>query len=587
MRRTTLSLASAACALAAALPARDLRAQNVPGLTVAPCTVPGVEGPARCGTLEVWENRAARSGRKIPIRFVVLPATGPSPTRDPIFPIAGGPGQSAVDDMAGFAAQELAPLRETRDILLVDQRGTGGSNLLKCRFYDPEADLQAYFGAFYPADRVAACAEEWRGKADLAQYTSDPAADDFDEVRAALGYDRLNLYGVSYGTRAALVYMRRHPDRVRSAILQGVVPTDTRMPLYTARDAQRAVEGVFSECRAQAACAAAFPDLPGSLARALGRFAAGPVEVAIMHPRTGDPVRVRLPRDLFVEGIRYLAYSPHNAALIPAVVHQAGEGDYGPAAEFALSMRRDIVDAGSHGVYLTITCAEDLPFFTAEEGRRLAEGSFLGDYRVRDQKAACAAWPVPAVSREFLGPVASDAPALLLSGQWDPATPPEQAERVLRTLRNARHVVVPSAAHGFFGLTGGPQCARKLVTDFIRSADPRGLDASCADSVRRPPFPTRRLGGTPVTLPADQLARFAGRYRGENGFAVEIRVEGGRLVQTFPDGRTFTLVPVGPARFRVAAAPFIAATFVDEGGRVTGMRIEQGSGEPFTLERVP
>lgn len=586
MSRTTLRHLSAACALAVAVFSTSARAQAVPGLTVAPCTVPGVAGPARCGTLEVWENRTTRSGRKIPIRFVVLPATGPNPARDAVFPIAGGPGQSMVEVAAG-SAQELAPLRDTRDILLVDQRGTGGSNLLACRLYDPETDLQSYFGPFYPADRVAACWAEWRGRADLSQYTSDAAADDFDEVRAALGYDRLNLYGTSYGTRAALVYMRRHPQRVRSAMLLGVVPTDTRMPLFTARDAQRAIDGIFAECRAQPACNAAFPDLPGSLRRALERFSGGPVEMTVLHPRTGRPARVRLPRDLFVEALRYLAYSAANAAMIPAVVHQAGEGDYGPVAEFALSTRRDIVDAGSHGVYLSVTCAEDLPFFELEEGRRLAEGTFLGDYRVRDQKAACAAWPVSAVSRAFLEPVVSDAPALLLSGQWDPATPPAQAEQALRTLRNARHVVFPSGAHGFFGLTGGPACAQKLITDFVRSADPRGLDASCASSVRRPPFPTRRLGGAPITLPAERLARFAGRYRAPDGFTVEVKAEGGRLVQTLPDGRTFTLVPVGPARFRLLDSPFAGALFTEEGGRVTAMRVEQGGGEPFVLERVP
>src|SRR5262249_46951072 len=162
----------------------------------------------------------------------VIPATGTA-TRDPVVPIPGGPGSGTIEQAAGFA-NELRELRETRDILLVDLRGTGGSNLLDCEMYGPA--LADYLGAFYPAERGRRCAERWRDRADLSQYDNDASADDLDEVRAALGYERLNLYGASAGTRTALVYMRRHPDRVRSAVLHGVVPTNAAMPLHTAPD---------------------------------------------------------------------------------------------------------------------------------------------------------------------------------------------------------------------------------------------------------------------------------------------------------------------------------------------------------------
>ncbi|HEX8905831.1 MAG TPA: alpha/beta hydrolase [Longimicrobiaceae bacterium] len=566
-----------AAALLAVLLARPAAAQS--GVRTEPCTLPGAI-QARCGTLEVWENRAARSGRKIGIRFAVLPASGTA-TRDPVVPIPGGPGQATIETAPAYA-DELKELRDTRDILLVDLRGTGGSNLLKCEMYGPApAD---FLGAFYPAERVRRCAEEWRGKADLSQYDNDATADDLDEVRAALGYERLNLYGGSAGTRTSLVYMRRHPDRVRSAVLHGVVPTDARMPMHTAPDAQRAMEGVLGECAREPACNAAYPALGDDLRVAVARLASSPAEVTVMDPSSGGPVRIRLSRDLFVEGLRYMTYGGGMASLIPAVLQQAARGDLDAAAEQALFSRREIVNEGSHGVYLSFTCAEDVPFFDAAEGARMAAGSFLGDYRVRDQKAACAEWPVRPVDRAFLEPVRSDAPVLVLTGQWDPATPPYAGDQVLRTLPNGRHIVVPSAGHGFDGLVGTRECITPLIVRFIRTADAKGLDASCVQAIHRPPFPTRALPTAPVAMSEAELAPYVGVYRLASGLQMETKIEGGRL-HVLPPGRNFALVPVGADRFRLMGAPFVYISFSREGGRVTGLSIEEGGGPPERFTR--
>ncbi|HEX6748411.1 MAG TPA: alpha/beta fold hydrolase [Longimicrobium sp.] len=551
-----------------------------PRLHVEPCTLPGV-GAARCGTLEVWENREARSGRTIPIRFAVIPATGTA-TRDPVVPIPGGPGSGTVEQAAGMAG-ELAELRDARDILLVDLRGAGGSNLLDCEMYGPR--LADYLGAFYPAERVRRCAERWRGRADLSRYNNDASADDLDEVRAALGYERLNLYGTSAGTRTALVYMRRHPDRVRSAVLHGVVPTDAAMPLHTAPDAQRAMDGVLGECAREPACNAAFPALGDDLrVVVVARLERGPVEVTVTDPATGEPVRMPLSRDLFAEGVRYMTYSGSSASLVPAVLHQAARGDLGPAAEQALFSRREIVNSGSHGVYLSFTCAEDVPFVDAAEAARMAAGTFLGGYRVRDQKAACAAWPVPPVAREFLQPVRSDAPVLVLTGEWDPATPPSAGEEALRTLPNGRHVVVPSGAHALDGLVGTGGCITPLIVRFIRTADAKGLDDSCVRAIHRPPFPTRPLPATPIAAEPAELARLAGTYRAEGGFQVETRVDGGRLHLRVPQ-RDFALIPVGPGLFRLLGVPFVYARFVRAGDAVTSLELIEGGGPPTTLAR--
>src|SRR5688572_3960416 len=189
-----------------------------PSLELKTCQVRGIKGDAKCGTLEVFENRATRKGRKIPINVVVLPATGAKREPDALFYFAGGPGSAATEDAPGFV-DILARIREHRDLVFVDQRGTGQSNPLNCNLFNP-ADPQSFFGSFFPVDDVRKCREQLEPKADLTLYTTEIAMDDLDEVRAALGYEQINLYGASYGTRAALVYLRQHPKHVRTAMLQ-------------------------------------------------------------------------------------------------------------------------------------------------------------------------------------------------------------------------------------------------------------------------------------------------------------------------------------------------------------------------------
>jgi hypothetical protein len=356
------------------------------------------------------------------------------------------------------------------------------------------------------------------------------------------------------------------------------------MPLHTAPDAQRAIDGVLGECAREPACNTAFPALADDLRTVVSRLAHGPVEVTVMDPESGDPVPMPLSRDLFAEGLRYMTYGGSTASLIPAVLHQAARGDLGPAAEQALFSRREIVNAGSHGVYLSFTCIEDVPFVDTAEALRRAQGSFLGGYRVRDQKAACAAWPVRPAGRAFLQPVRSAAPVLVLTGQWDPATPPYAGDQALRTLPNGRHVIVPSAGHSFDGLLGVGGCITPLIVQFIRTADAKGVDASCVERIHRPPFPTRALAATPVALSEAELAPFAGVYRDPGGFQLEMKVEGGRLHMLVP-GRDLPLIPVGRERFRLLGVPFAYVTFVRENGVVKSMTAEEGGGPPQTLIR--
>ena len=465
--------------------ASAVRQNSAKPLDLKDCQVSGIQGTVKCGTLDVYENRATKSGRMISLNIVVVPATGDKREPDPLVYFAGGPGGSATEDGPGIA-RAFARVREHRDLLLVDQRGTGKSHPLDCNFYDP-ADLQSYLGYFFPLDDVRKCRTQLEANSDLKLYTTTIAMDDMDEVRAALGYEKLNLFGGSYGTRAALTYLKRHPQHVRTVTLQGVAPTDQYMPSDFAQQTERAIQGVLSECAADEACNKAFPNLKDEAKAVLAELLKGPVEVEIQKPNSNERVKVKLSRDLAAEAIRYMLYSPVPAGRVPLVLHLAAQGNYVPLTNAALRYRLNLVGAGSNGMYLSVTCAEDLPWIKPGEGERLAANTFLGDYRLRQQREACALWPRGEIERDYAQPVRSDLPVLILTGQWDPVTPPSNAERVAKTLTNSLNIVVPSGAHGLDGLEGG-DCVDNTVIEFIERGTFKGIDTSCVKSIHRKGF---------------------------------------------------------------------------------------------------
>ncbi len=576
-------------ASSAAEPPAPAAAEGTPAFALKPCDVPGVAGKARCGTLAVFENRAAKGGRKIDLKIVVLPATKGPAAPDPVFVLAGGPGEAATEEAAGLA-EDLAAVRETRDVVFVDQRGTGGSHPLNCDLSGPSGGggrLQSLLGDFLPLEAVRNCRSTLEKGADLRLYTTSIAMDDLDDVRAALGYDRVDLLGGSYGTRAALVYMRRHPRHVRAAVLEGVEPPTDPVPLRFPEYAQRALDGVLSECAAEAACAGSFPKLRSEAAAAFAKAAAGPVTAEVLRPDTGDPETVSLSRDIVGEAVRYLTYQAGTAGLVPVLLHEAAAGNWDPLATFAVFARKEIVASGSLGLYLSVTCAEDLPRIKPLEGEKAAAGSYLGDYRLRQQRAACHAWPRGAVPDEYPGPVRSDAAALLIVGEWDPVTPPFLAEEAARTLPNGRVLVVPHGAHGQSGLEG-TGCLDTLVAAFLERGSPKELDLSCLGRVRRRPFALTAPLKKRIAMDEAALARFAGRYAAE-GTPLEAKVEtaGGKLRAMLPGGRTFLLVPVGPAAFQVAGALGFTVSFEEEPGKPLRMRVLPPDGEEILFTAKP
>lgn len=444
----------------------------VPAVTVRPhpCRVPDLDENVKCATLAVWEDREAKRGRKIGINVVILPAQGPHPEPDPIFFFGGGPGEGIAGAAAGLAG--LTEERQKRDIVLVDQRGTGRSNPLDCALYGDPVDLRRVAGELFPPDQVRACRDRLAKVADLRLYTSALGMDDVDEVREWLGYKKINLSGGSYGTRAAQVYLHRHPGVVRSVVLIAVAPLDEFLPLHHAYAGQRALDLLVAECGADAACHAAFPDTKGELRGVMERIAKG-VKVTVTDPGTKEKVEVSPTSGLIAEGMRFLMYGQGGRNL-PLQIHLAAQGNLVPLVENALQRRLDIDGVLAIGMLFSVTCAEDLPFIDEATAARETKGTFLGDYRISQQKAVCAIWPRGTPPADVHELVRSDVPVLIISGERDPVTPPEFAVRVAKNLPNSLHVVVPHGSHG-----GAGECTDHLIRDFIDRGSVQGLDASC------------------------------------------------------------------------------------------------------------
>jgi len=450
-----------------------------PAIMLATCRLPGVEAAARCGTLEVWEDRESRTGRKIALNIAVIPARARAREPDPIMVLAGGPGQGAVS-LAPQVMPLFARLNDARDLVLVDQRGTGNSNPLDCDEEEPPA-LQALFEDTLPEQMLAKCLA--RLDADPRQYLTSIAVEDLDEVRSALGYDKLNLWGGSYGTRVALEYLRRHPDRVRTMILDGVAPSTMKLPLSFVADGDAALLRLIEACDAEARCRKVYPDLRATIAAVRSQLSRRPVNVAINDPRTGDRETIKVNENIFLSGLFRPLYVAELASLLPLGITAAAAGDFNPLLAQNLEFADDVAENLSIGMHLSVVCAEDIPRITPEDLAAVS-GSFFGRALVDEFIRACKDWPRGKVPADFYEPVRSEVPALILSGAIDPATPPRHGSQVAAALANARHLIAPQLGHGV-SLHG---CAPRLIDAFIRAASARQLDAKCLERIPRPLF---------------------------------------------------------------------------------------------------
>lgn len=436
---------------------------------------------ARCGRFTVPEDPDDPQGKQIELAVAVVPAIATRAKPDPLFLLAGGPGQGAQD---GFVPHlgDFAGIRRERDLVLVDQRGTGGSNRLDCDM--PEDAWEA--GDIPPGELrklAQECLAKLPGRPQF--YTTSIAVRDLDAVRAALGYERINLFGGSYGTRVAQHYARRFPDRTRTIVLDSVVPPALPLVPRIALEAQQALERVFARCAADADCNSRFRGLAAQFARLDARLSGSPVVVSLADPATGETREVEVTRSHLVTMTRMLSYSARTASLLPLLLHEAAtRGNYGPLAAQALMAGEELERIIAMGMHHSVVCSEDAPRFEGAVDRAALEQTYLGPVMVDGMVAICEIWPRGAVDADFHESPDSAVPALLLSGEFDPATPPEYGKLAAGGFRHRLHLVIPGQGHGQTSLP----CVQRLLRQFVARGDVEGLDTSCVEDIRPAPF---------------------------------------------------------------------------------------------------
>ena len=446
---------------------------------------------ARCGRLAVPENPAAPRGRQILLRVAVVPAISTRKRPDPLFVLAGGPGMGAASFYTSVAPV-FERIRRDRDIVLVDQRGTGESNALDCE--SSEEDLYQSTTAQIVAE-TERCLKMLSAHADVRFYTTSLAVQDLDRVRAALGYDRINLYGSSYGTIVAQEYLRRFPDRVRSVILDGVVPPQLALGATSALDAQAALSAIFSRCAEEPACDERFGDPAAAYRQVRDELAGHPIWVDLTDPTSGEPYRLQFTSYHLAMVLRLASYTPELAALLPLDLHEAdASANYAPLAGQFLLIDRVYGDAIAEGMNDTVVCSEDVPFYHVDAAERAElAGTFLGTSQLDGLEAICRVWPRGPVDPDFHRPLHSGVPALLLSGSNDPITPPRYAARAGHGFVHSLSVVVPGFGHGQLA----DPCMAGVMARFVGRASVSGLDTHCTGHLAPMPFFLTRNGPTP------------------------------------------------------------------------------------------
>jgi pimeloyl-ACP methyl ester carboxylesterase len=453
-------------------PAAAASASPAP-LTLSPCPVPGGTEIVRCGRLEVPEDWRHPHGRTISLNVVVLPQTGPGPAQAPAFWLEGGPGVPATQTAALYST-DLRFHRERRALVFVDQRGTGGSGPLHC----PGLESGGLLADPWPPAQVIVCRRGLAPVADVADYTTREAVEDLDAVRRALGYCRIDLMALSYGTILAQAYMKTHPEAVRAAALIGTVPLGEKLPLHHAVNGEAALRMVFRDCDEDAACHQAFPTLESDWSGLIGRLDGAPEPVV-----TGEGT-VLLRAGPFGEAIRNSLTTPYGARDLPLVISRASRGDFGPFLALAKPQGPDPV---AEGLYLSVTCPEGTRRIRPGEIAANTRGVSFGVYRIDQQIAACRLWPTAQADPRLRAPLRSRAPVLLLAGGRDGTATVAWARQVAAGLPRSRVVVIGPMTHLPIGLDN-MVCLDRMMDAFFQLGSAEGLDTSCVASMQPPPF---------------------------------------------------------------------------------------------------
>lgn len=432
---------------------------------------------ALCGSFDVLENPEDLGGKTISLNVLLLPSVNPVPEPDPIFIIAGGPGQGAVK-VAESLHSIFNELRKNRDIIFVDQRGTGNSNPLNCELESETGQQLSESEAITLMRRATAdCIQKIKDQA--AYYTTNYAVSDLDAVRESLGYARINLWGGSYGSRVVLEYMRRYPAHTRTGVLDGVAPVDIALPWSMEKDGLAALQKLNQQCADYSPCAKSYGDIVKKAQLVSDRLANAPVTITIPHPRTQEKLSVNLSAGDFSGVIRLALYSRDLSSLIPRVISESEQGNYTLFASLIyLATAKSDMAGISFGMHYTVVCNEDYPLY--KNKNPLESNEFLNAKIVQKYAEICAQWPQAKLPADYWSPVESDVPALLLSGEVDPVTPPRWGEYVKSGLKNAAHLTIPGGHH----IVSTEGCVSQLISAFIVKGTTEGLDFSCVNNIQ-------------------------------------------------------------------------------------------------------
>jgi pimeloyl-ACP methyl ester carboxylesterase len=445
------------------------------------CHLPGTEEALRCVRLTVPLDHHA-PGASINLHVAVAPALRESARRDPLFLLAGGPGEAG-SDLVPLLNSTFRKIRATRDIVLIDQRGTGLSGKLDCK---PGKNSETATEDEL-LEQTRACIKGLNKHFNL--YTTEQAARDIESVRSALGYGRINIWGGSYGSRLAQAYARLFPGSVRAMILDGVAAPDQVVPAG-AHDAQAALDALFKQCADDRVCAAAFPNLRAEFQSLTMRLTASPASLNLPDPRTAENSRITMTNMRFVGTVQNILYSQADSRRLPFLIHSAYQDRWQPFIARS-NIARDFASEGpAMPLHLAVVCAEDFPRLTPQLLEEDTKGSFLNPVQVMRIGKMCDAMGVPAVP--YKEPAMIEAPVLLLSGALDPVTPPRRAEAARKYMKNAQHLVVKNAGH----IVSPLGCAPRLLREFLdQPAAP--VKANCLNEIPAPTFQLNSAGPQP------------------------------------------------------------------------------------------
>lgn len=441
------------------------------------CRIAGVDREVKCGAVRMPEDPDSPSSRSIEVRFAVVPAVARNKQPDPVFIFAGGPGQAAMN-VARQVMPVLAELNARRDLVFIDQRGTGRSNALEC-----DVDEGSLVSALEPEQqlsRLGPCLKAL--PADLRQYATWIAVRDFEAIRARLNAVKVNLWGASYGTRAALEYMRQYPERVRTAVLDGVAPPDMALPVSFALDAEAALNSLAAGCVRDERCRTRYPDFDQTISALLKRAESG-IDIRIPHPLTGQIESFRLDRKMLASLLRAPLYVPQLSSVLPYAIAEAGRGDFTALVALSAAISGGVKENFAVGMHFAVICAEDMPRINTTAASQV-KGARFGSAFAELYRQACRLVPSRDVPPEFYSVSASKVPVLIFSGGLDPATPPRHGDSVAQRLGNAKHIIAPNLGHGI----SAQGCAPMLVSRFVRDATFDQIDGNCLAQIPAPGF---------------------------------------------------------------------------------------------------